>query len=43
MDLIVEMRFGSHLYGTDTATSDLDLKGVYLPSAREILLQRARR
>jgi len=41
MDLIVEMRFGSHLYGTDTATSDLDLKGVYLPSARDILLQRA--
>ncbi len=41
MDLIVEMRFGAHLYGTDTATSDLDLKGVYLPSARDILLQRA--
>jgi len=41
MDLIVEMRFGSHLYGTDTATSDLDLKAVYLPSARDILLQRA--
>jgi hypothetical protein len=41
MDLIVEMRFGAHLYGTDTATSDLDLKGVYLPGARDILLQRA--
>jgi hypothetical protein len=40
MDLIVEMRFGSHLYGTDTAQSDLDLKGVYLPLGRDILLQR---
>jgi hypothetical protein len=40
MDLIVEMRFGSHLYGTETSESDLDLKGVYLPEARDILLQR---
>lgn len=40
MDVVVEMRFGSHLYGTDTSESDLDLKGVYLPEAREILLQR---
>jgi hypothetical protein len=39
MDLIVELRCGSHLYGTDTPDSDVDLKGVYLPSAREILLQ----
>ena len=42
MDLIVEMRFGSHLYGTETAASDLDLKGVYLPEARDILLQRVK-
>lgn len=40
LDLVVEMRFGSHLYGTDTPHSDLDLKGVYLPEARDILLQR---
>ncbi len=40
MDLIVEMRFGSHLYGTATAQSDLDYKAVYLPDARDILLQR---
>lgn len=40
MDLVVEMRFGSHLYGTDTAQSDLDLKGVYLPLGQDILLQR---
>ena len=39
MELIVEMRFGSHLYGTATPLSDIDLKGVYLPEARDILLQ----
>lgn len=39
-DLIVEMRFGSHLYGTDTPQSDIDLKAVYLPKAKDILLQR---
>lgn len=36
------MRAGSHLYGTATAASDTDLKLVYVPSARDILLQRAR-
>lgn len=40
MDLIVEMRFGSHLYGTATPQSDLDYTAVYLPDARDILLQR---
>ncbi len=40
MDLIVEMRFGSHLYGTATPQSDLDFKAVYLPAGRDILLQR---
>lgn len=40
--IIVEMRFGSHLYGTATENSDLDLKGVYLPAAEDILLQRVR-
>lgn len=29
-----EIKFGSHLYGTDTPTSDLDLKGIYLPTGR---------
>jgi hypothetical protein len=42
MDLIVEMRTGSHLHGTATAQSDLDLKAVYLPDATDILLQRVR-
>jgi hypothetical protein len=40
MDLLVEMQFGSHLYGTATPQSDLDFKAVYLPDARDILLQR---
>lgn len=38
MDIIVKMIFGSHLYGTATDTSDIDFKGVYLPSREEILL-----
>ena len=42
MDLIVKMRLGSHLYGTATPESDLDLKGVYLPEALDILLQRVK-
>ena len=42
MDLVVEMRFGSHLYGTATPQSDLDYKAVYLPDCRDILLQRVR-
>jgi len=40
MKTIVEIKFGSHLYGTATAESDLDIKGIYIPSARDILLQR---
>ena len=39
MRSIVRMKFGSHLYGTSTPESDTDYKGVYLPSARNILLQ----
>lgn len=35
---VVRLRFGSHLYGTATEKSDLDFKGVFLPSKREILL-----
>lgn len=41
-NLIVKMKFGSHVYGTNVPTSDLDLKAIYLPSAKDILLQRAR-
>jgi hypothetical protein len=36
------MRFGSHLYGTATPASDLDIKAVHLPTRNEILLQRTK-
>ena len=40
MDRVVRIKFGSHLYGTNTLESDLDYKSVYIPKAHEILLQR---
>lgn len=43
MNKILEVKFGSHLYGTDTENSDLDIKGIYLPTAHEIVLGKARR
>lgn len=38
MKKILEFKAGSHLYGTNTENSDLDLKGIYLPSKEAILL-----
>lgn len=40
MRVIVEMRAGSHLYGTATPASDTDIKGVFVPDGRDLLLQR---
>lgn len=40
MKLVCKTRFGSHLYGTATPTSDIDIRGVFIPSKREILLGR---
>ena len=34
------MQFGSQLYGTATPESDVDYKGVYMPTKEQILLQR---
>lgn len=42
MKRIVHIKFGSHLYGTSTPASDVDFKSVYIPEARDILLQRVR-
>lgn len=42
MRSIVTIKFGSHLYGTSTPASDLDFKSVYVPAARDILLQRVK-
>jgi hypothetical protein len=38
---IVRVQHGSHLYGTNTPSSDLDFKGVHIPSGEAIILQRA--
>jgi predicted nucleotidyltransferase len=38
MKKIVEMEFGSPVYGTSLPTSDKDYKAVFLPSAEDILL-----
>ena len=40
MKLIAKTVFGSHLYGTNTPSSDLDIRGVFIPSKRDILLGR---
>ncbi len=42
MNLVTRIEFGSHLYGTNTPQSDHDYKGVYIPPARDILLQRVK-
>jgi predicted nucleotidyltransferase len=43
MNKILEIKFGSALYGTSTPNSDLDLKGIYLPTAKEICLNSYKR
>lgn len=43
MNKILEVKFGSHLYGTDTELSDTDIKSIYLPTAHEIVLGKAKR
>jgi hypothetical protein len=42
MNIIMRTVFGSNLYGTNTPTSDFDYKSVFIPSARDIVLQRAK-
>lgn len=37
---IMRVKFGSHLYGTNTPTSDTDYKSIHLPHADQIILQR---
>ena len=38
LNIVVLMRFGSHLYGTSTPESDEDYMGVFIPTAEQILL-----
>ena len=40
MNIIVKMKFGAHLYGTATSDSDVDYKGIFMPSKDEVLLGR---
>lgn len=40
LNIIVKMKFGSHLYGTNTESSDLDFKGIFLPRKEDIFLNR---
>ena len=40
MNIIVKMKFGAHLYGTATSDSDIDYKGIFMPSKDEVLLGR---
>ncbi len=35
---IVNMKFGSHLYGLNTPNSDVDYKGIFMPMLEELLL-----
>lgn len=39
---LVDIKFGSHLYGTNTPASDVDYKSVFVPPASDILLQRTK-
>lgn len=42
MTEIITMKFGSHVYGTNVPTSDLDYKTIFLPEPEEIILQRVK-
>jgi len=40
MDILCEILTGSHLYGTTTEDSDKDIKGVFMPTTEQILLNK---
>lgn len=40
INVLVIMRFGSQLYGTDTEKSDEDYKGIFIPTMRELFLNK---
>lgn len=42
LNYVLLLKFGSHVYGTNTPTSDLDIKGIYLPNSQDIILQRVK-
>ena len=40
-DIVVKMEYGSHLYGLNHAGSDTDYKAIALPTAEQIIMQKA--
>lgn len=42
-NVLLLARFGSHLYGTATPESDIDYKGIYMPTMKDILLNRVKK
>lgn len=42
MNKVFETKFGSHLYGTETPESDTDIRGVYIPTKKDLYLGRAK-
>lgn len=38
LDSIVRMEFGSVVYGTTVPSSDVDINGIYIPEARDIIM-----
>lgn len=42
MRTIFKTQFGSHVYGTNLPSSDLDYKSIFIPDVNSILLQRAK-
>lgn len=42
MHKIMKIKFGSHLYGTNTPESDEDFKSIFIPTAEQIILGRGK-
>jgi len=43
MKTIIKMEFGSKVYGTSVPESDTDFKGIFIPDAKSLILQKAKR
>lgn len=42
MKTVIKSYFGSHLYGTSTPESDVDFKEIFIPGARDIVIESAK-
>ncbi len=43
LNLIVKLEFGSKLYGTNNENSDTDFKGIFIPSKKDLYLQKVKK